>query len=467
MDTPTQLGSQTTIHEAFHMIFTLQSSYGNFMHMNRRLEVADGRFPYINKVLAGHCRKVQEAASIFAEIVYLIQMQSFVSAEQHIRRLRENNREYYNYLKPLCPFLEFLEENENSTAGCKFSILEMFGLIKSIVLISLNIDLTQLDPDVFRKEKNFDRCIAGEFCPNRIFRDTVRQAHKILSQEVAPEVIRKDLSIFIAEQGPVCNEDNLRLIQERHRTFFKNLYQDSPNELVLADILEEFTVKAVDPVDILGSGIPTTGNTQYPFEKGDEKELIRRSEEDVGVLYILGDLKFAVAELSRRFPVHPRCCNMPGNQFFVAFLDYIQKKQYSVLLDSKQANQLCRVMDVPIVVNYKAYHAIRRELLHDSRAPIFVYCDRSYINAVEIIRSHTEIEKRFQLVSYQGKNMGFWALIIELEPGSYFLLPMMRLSLYLLSRDIQNGALKLKGELTIDENLMYAIDTVINCIFYY
>lgn len=109
-----------------------------------------------------------------------------------------------------------------------------------------------------------------------------------------------------------------------------------------------------------------TGNTQYSFAKGSKEEIIRRSEEDVGVLYILGDLKFAAAGLSRRFPVYPWYRNMPGNQFFAAFLDYTKKKQHSTSLDSKQANQLCRVMDIPIAVNYKVYHTMRWELLHES-----------------------------------------------------------------------------------------------------
>lgn len=150
----------------------------------------------MNEILAGHCRQVQEAASMFAEITYLIQMESFASANQYIQRLRENNREYYNYLKPLLPLLEFLEENENSTNGCKFPIVEMFGLIKYIVLFSLDVDLTQLEPNTFRQKKELDRRIAGKLCPNRIFHDTVRKVCVILNQDVAPEVIRKICRIF-------------------------------------------------------------------------------------------------------------------------------------------------------------------------------------------------------------------------------------------------------------------------------
>ena len=466
INTPSQLGVQTTIHEAFHMIFTLQSPYGNFIHMNRRLSVADGRFLYINKVLAEHCRQVQEAASVFAEITYLDLTQSFESAMHYIQKLRADNREYFNYLKPLCPFLEFLEENKDSTASFKLPIIEIFALIKSIVLISLDVDLTQLAPDVFCKEKTLDRCIAGELCPNRIFRDTVKQILNILKRDTYPEKIQKDLLDFIVEHTPVYNEENLRLIQERHRQFFKRLYHDSPNYSVLMDILSEFTIKEMDPVDIMGSRIPTTGNPQYPLEKGDKEDIIKWSKEDVGVLFILGDMSSAIAELSRKIPVHSRYHNISRNRFCITFLDYTRKKQYTALLSSKQAKQLCRAINTPIVVNYKVYHAIQRKLLHTSRVPVFAYCDRSYINAVEVIRSHTNIEKRFQLVSYQ-KNMGFEVLVIEIEQGFYFLLPMMNLSLHRLFQDIQNGTLKLKRELTIDDNLRYTIDTVINCIFYY
>ena len=184
------------------------------------------------------------------------------------------------------------------------------------------------------------------------------------------------------------------------------------------------------------------------------------------MLFILGDMSSAIAELSRKIPVHSRYRNISRNRFCITFLDYTRKKQYTALLSSKQAKQLCRAINTPIVVNYKVCHAIQRKLLHTSRVPVFAYCDRSYINAVKVIRSHTNIEKRFQLVSYQ-KNMGFEVLVIEIEQGFYFLLPMMNLSLHRLFQDIQNGTLKLKRELTIDDNLRYTIDTVINCIFYY
>lgn len=112
IDTPPMLSTQTTIHEAFHMIFTLQSSYGNFIHMNQRMATIDGRFQYISEILLRHCRKVQESACVFSEIIYLINTKSFETAEHHIHFLRMNNKEYFNYFKPLCPFLHYIEENK-------------------------------------------------------------------------------------------------------------------------------------------------------------------------------------------------------------------------------------------------------------------------------------------------------------------------------------------------------------------
>lgn len=467
IDTPSHLSVQTTIHEAFHMIFALQSSYGIFMNMNRRLGVADGRFTYINKVLAEHCRQVQEAASLFAEITYLVNTHSYETAVQYIQRLRSENREYFNYLKPLQPFFDFLKENETSTAGYKLSMDEMFGLIRSIILISLDIDLTLLDPHVFRKEKMLDRSIVEGLCPNRVFRDTTKQVLNILNQAATPEEIRKELLNFITEQTPACSEENLRLIQEKYLKFFKKLYQDSPNYPVLEDILMKFDIKAVEPMDIMGSGIPETGNPQYPFVKESLEKIIKLLKEDVGVLFILGDMSFAVTELSRNFPVKPQYREMSRNRFLITFLDYSQKQQYGALLSSKQAKQLFRATDTPIVINYKVHHYIWKKFLHTFHTPVFVYCDRSYLNAVEIIRNHTQIEKRFQLVNYQEKSAGFEILLIELESGLYFLLPITKFSLPRLFHDIQSGALKLKEELSINDDLLHVIDIVINCVFYY
>ena len=110
---------------------------------------------------------------------------------------------------------------------------------------------------------------------------------------------------------------------------------------------------------------------------------------------------------------------------------------------------------------------MREKLLQSPLSTVFVYCDRSYKNAVDIIRGYTDTEKCFQLLDYDEGQMGFHGLIIELEPKFYFLLPIMKLAEFCLFRDIQNGALSLKQELVIDDDLRTAIDTVINCIFYY
>ena len=467
IDTPPMLSTQTTIHEAFHMIFTLQSSYGNFIHMNQRMATIDGRFQYISEILLRHCRKVQESACVFSEIIYLINTKSFETAEHHIHFLRMNNKEYFNYFKPLCPFLHYIEENKKSPVDCKFSSGEMLNLIISIVRISLNVDLTVINPDVFRTKKELEHHIAGRYCPNRIFHDMLKQILKTLGQNTDPMKIREEVLTFVAEQELVCNEANLCLIQDRHRIYFKKLYHDSADFHVLENILSEFTIKSLDAIDILGSGIPTTGNTQYPMVSGDDNEIINRSEVDIGVLFILGDVKSAISALSKRQFIYPQYRNIQDSRFCITFLDYTQTKQYGALLNLNQTNRLCKVISAPIVVNYKVYQSLRQKLLQSPPSTVFVYCDRSYKNAVDIIRGYTDTEKCFQLLDYNEGKMGFHSLIIELEPKFYFLLPIMKLAEFCLFRDIQNGALSLKQELVIDDDLRTAIDTVINCIFYY
>lgn len=192
-------------------------------------------------------------------------------------------------------------------------------MIISIVRISLNVDLTVINPDVFRTKKELEHHIAGRYCPNRIFHDMLKQILKTLGQNTDPMKIREEVLTFVAEQELVCNEANLCLIQDRHRIYFKKLYHDSADFHVLENILSEFTIKSLDAIDILGSGIPTTGNTQYPMVSGDDNEIINRSEVDIGVLFILGDVKSAISALSKRQFIYPQYRNIQDSRFCITF----------------------------------------------------------------------------------------------------------------------------------------------------
>lgn len=251
-------------------------------------------------------------------------------------------------------------------------------------------------------------------------------------------------------------------MQKKCKHFFARLYYHSETCSVLEDILADFKIEAIDPLDIIGRGIPTTGNTQYPIIRSNAEEIIKHSK-NTGALFVLGDTESCVSQ----FNILPGRIDLPPTLLFITFLDYKQKQQYAVSLGLKQAEQLCKAVASPIIVSYSFYPTMPQMLLHTFHSPVFCYCDRSYINAVQVIQRYTDTEKNCQIISYKNESLSFEVLLIEIESGIYFLLPMMELSVFLLSRDIQNGTLKLKKSLTVDDSLLSAVDTVINSIFYY
>ena len=472
--TPSNLSSQTILHEVFHMIFTLQSSYGNFMHTHRRIVTVDNRFQHIGELLLTHSRLVQESACTFAEVIFITQKESFDSAQRYIQSLKEHNRTYYNYLKPLLPFLWHMQENESSNAAYKMSAQEMMNLIISAVHISLNVDLTQIDTEIFRSKKSFRYFSSLEdtsrkYFPNRIFCDTLKQLLSLFAQDATSDEIQRRITAFVVEKEPVYDEKSLYYIQEKHRQYFRHLYHDSPDFHVIEEILEEITLKSVDAIDIIGSGIPASGNTQYPSEdtSGQWEKVIALSRKQTGVLFVSGDKETILAQTFTRHIVPLQLCTALNNHVISTYLDYVQGKQYFMLLPINKTKLLCNLITPPIIVNYKISRELERKLFYNSSGPIFVYCDRSYINAIEVIRSYSDQTMPFQLLQYDEKHMGFDVLIIKLKPKFYFLLPMLKLAEICLERDIQNNVIQLELNLDIGDDLKSAIDLAINCIFYY
>ncbi len=468
-DMNSESGAQTILHEAYHMIFTLQSSYGYFLHMHTRISVIDNRFSYINEILLKHSVKVQECACTFFEILFIIKTKSYESAMTFIKDLRANNREYYNYVKPLLPLLDFLkiEKDVPSNEHIKLPIDLINELVIGLVLISLNVDLTKINSEIYRSQKKLKVFLSSngaseEFIPNRIFKNLV---HALISDLQENKSIDNILH-QIEDKLPQKDRSTMSLMKDKNIQLIQNIYGDSKSKEVIIDSLSMSAVKEVDSIDILGSGIPTSSNKIYPGELVDEIEIIKFSQNVVGALLVFGTVQTLLAKPTRQYFIQPDLDSIReiNEQYIATFLDLENHKHHLTLCNQTSLNEICTKAKCPIIINYKAYDLVKSIIKSD--IPFYIYCDRSYNNAVGIIEKY--VNKKAALISFnQGGVADLLVLVIELNTDEYFFLPMVDIAKINLFRDIKSGKLQIDLSLEIDEELLLEFEIIINCIFYY
>lgn len=128
----------TVVHEVVHQILTANSLFGVCLYIidNISWRTKESRIPLkkICKELMVASRKTQEGVATFIEFAMLKALRGDVSFKIQIRKLKKNNKEYFNYIKHLIGFLENKDWKE----------ILISKLIFRIGLLALSIDLSQL-----------------------------------------------------------------------------------------------------------------------------------------------------------------------------------------------------------------------------------------------------------------------------------------------------------------------------------
>lgn len=471
----TGIGVQTIIHEAHHMMFTLQTSYGIFFQSLNRISIIDSRFDHINKYLILHMRKMQESACTFIEALTLIENGTFEEAKSFIDQLRKTNKEYYKYIYPLLPLLDFIAENTDSGQSYKMPSKEMRNFVNELVITATDIDITQIDREVFRSPKKLKKFnsrqeISSIFHPNKRFNLLIKELITFLNKPIGPKDKEKEVYDFLDKNRCIIDEGYLNKVLYRNNEYLKALYYDSSDLDALIEVIDRKVVKSMDVLNLLGSGVPECANSQYSVEHGKSADdIIKIVAEHTGIIFILGDYQSLFAESSRYYYIPPNSHINDINYFFVTFFDYVDKRIYAFLCESERIMDFCAPaakLKVPIVISYKIFDKLHT-LFSRASMPSYVYCDRSYSNAVTIINKYARSNNKFELVSYGEHIAGLTVLVINVDQNSRLILPMVDASKIVLFRDVEMKNIDIIPGLEIDDKLLMEIDTIINCLFYY
>lgn len=166
------------------------------------------------------------------------------------------------------------------------------------------------------------------------------------------------------------------------------------------------------------------------------------------------------------------------NHESVMIFDLKEKDILMFLEESRQIQEriLSHSRNATLVISYKYYDYDKDKIKNHSTGTddVFIYCDRTYINATHILNKWNDRTLYYRYMTY--KNMV--VLIIRISDGRYFLLPMTLIVGKEADEDIRsnrnNMIMAVKNEddggfddfVLVDQEMLDKVDLIINCLFF-
>ena len=474
-------GTQTILHELGHLELSMETKYGCFLRMCEKISTIDPIYKFICIHLIDHSRKSQEAYCVFLELSFLMRHNQFETAEGYIQYLRDNNREYYNYLKPLLPFFDHLSINTISPKNFKTSCKDMLSIIKKMIYLSHNIDLTEIDVEKYRSKKELERFFVKDDNPQKYYPDSrfktyVKEMLSIMEQDGDSDSIFCLIERWFSNKNAHLNSEDVESWLNKIREFMKELYRNSNFHEDVFDLIDNFQVQLIDRISIQGTGIPSSFNRQYEiddkwYDISSKDNFIHLCNSQNGILFILGKRKETLQQISNRLYIPRSTLDNVSNHICDAlFLSYDKKKQYAFQCNDTDIEQICLSLNenVPIAIQYKSYDTMQKVFCSYQR-PLFYYCDRAYTHSVDIINEMScGVNKPFAVLQYDELSAlsGLSVLLVELQTNRFFYLPMLNNSYMVLLRDLEFQRVKLSDSLNISQDMLNDIDALTNCLLF-
>lgn len=444
--------NSSLVHEHIHLRLTQATNWGNLGYCLRKINVIDESKYHFIKFIHTNTIKVQEATAVYFEIFYLLNSKGELEAKKKINNLRQYNTKYYNYLKPLIPLIdEFLRNNINTVEKAN----QVTTMIYHIAINSLNTNICDLPTEHFQNIKNMERFISNSELSAKVlpfprFKQLIKQCfEKIKSSDQfdAGEILNE--IIDFNEQIKFLNDSDFRAKDaDKVKDFILRLYKNSDNINEIETYLNTVKLKEVDLEDAIYYAIPNSFK-QYKsnsITSANEMRATLMEAQKFGIIFILGEL---VSSLEM---IRPYCkitnLNIENiskkyrGHYPITIMDYSRKKQSFNLMDRGSLLYTLSNNSHPIVVSYKAFDYNKMEIcgLLPVDNEVFIYCDRSYPNTIEIINSFSNKVLYSVIVSYEEMQV----LLLKIDINLYFFLPILSVVEGKIHKDIEEGKLNIK-----------------------
>ncbi|WP_346961384.1 hypothetical protein [Clostridium sp.] len=444
--------NSTLVHEHIHLRLTQSTRWGNLGYCLRKIDVIDESKKHFSKFIHKNTIKVQEATAVYFEILYLLKSKGELEAKNKINKLKQYNIEYYNYLKPLIPLIEtFLKSDINIEQKAN----EVTTMIYHIAINSLNTNICDVSTDHFQDKKNITKFISNaelsaKLLPFPRFKQLIKQCfEKIESSNGfdAGEIINE--LIDFNEQIMFLNDNDFREKDiDKIKDFILKLFRNSENINEIKSYLNTVKVKEVDIEEAICYAIPNS------FKKYKSNHITSVNETNTalmnaqksGIILILGEIVDSFEMIRPYYKIANKDMEIIskkyGGYYLITIIEYFQKKQSFTLMTRGRLIYILSKNNHPIVVSYKTFDYDKMKIsgLLPLTNDIFIYCDRSYPNAIEIINSISSKTMYSIIINYEGMAV----LLLKIDTNLYFFLPVLSVVEYKIRRDVEDGKLNIK-----------------------
>lgn len=469
----------TAIHEYTHFILSNQSVFGSILYCLNKLMIPSNCIDDINKKEAAmgffvkNSIKVQEGMAVFIEARYFMSI-SNDDYERFIDRLKTTNKQYYDYVKPLCFILEYMK-NKNYDEK-----LFVAHAVFQIALKSMNASIYDFDGKLFSTNKSIKKMISKkdfseEYLPNKKFQTMIKSCK---NTESYAEFCDKLYSL-----AKVDHDISVEFYKSRIETikkFVLDIFEGSPYIEWYKNRLKKINVKEEDINAIFLQQIPTAFNEEDVQSniKKIRYELLKQKCKTINpsTLFLLGSFKTNVSDLLSKMGAVD-IPEVKGTKEMLIFYNLRDKEIFSCLLEKKELQEILEQENNRSVVltSYKNYDYDNNSLPDYSsfKGNLYIYCDRTYSNTITYINRWADREVYYRYMVYKSMVV----LLVKICDDTLFMLPMTPIVAEEAEIDIQTnhknmhlitgvGDEEFDPHIIKNDKIRGEIDTIINCLFF-
>lgn len=469
----------TAIHEYTHFQLTNQSVYGTIQYCLKKLAKSMTCNSDINKLSSAmkffskHSMKVQESLAVFIEATYFM-LGSVEDYEKFIENLKENNKLYFRYVKPLYFILEYMKTVEYHDK------LVIAQAVFQIALKSMNACIYDYDGVNFARNKFVKRLISNRnfsrvYLPNKVFFSMIEECNK---QDTYEKFQQRLLSF-----SKSANEENVELFQDRLikiKKFVLEVFEGSPDIDIYKYRLNQIEIQEVDSSSTFLQQLPTVFNEDYVKHnmKNIGYKLLKEKcmSLEYSTLFLLGEVQKNIIGLFNNIEFTNSDIKDETREIII-FYSLRDKEIFGCLLEKSELNELLNQNENKCVIltSYKNYDYENNKLFgYSTNAEnIYIYCDRTYANAQQYINLWSENKVFYRYMVYESMVV----LLIKINENTLFMLPMTPIVADEAEKDIRSNHKNMSPITDVEddeydsyiiknENVRNEIDTIFNCLFF-
>ena len=464
----------TAVHEYTHFMLANQSVYGTIQYCLNKLVIppncksdSDKRNTAMN-FLMSNTLKVQEGTAVFIEATLFL-LKSNSDYEKFISDLR-NNKQYYNYVSPLCFILEYMKKIDYNEK------LYIAQAVIQVALKSMNSHLYDYDGKLFATNKSIQKLVSNKdfsenYLPNRKFERMLKDCRNETSYKDF-----HDKLLNLAESEDKYDICEIRTRLEKIKKFIIKIFDGSPNLEMYKRRLNQINVDEKEQSSIFLQQLPTMFNEEYV--KKISYNLLKQKCNTVNysTLFLLGGLKNNLNDLYNKMgAIDNQQLQESGEILF--FYDLQQKEIFGCILKSDELKEIFEQKGNKYVLltSYKNYDYKNNCIPNYStvKGNTYIYCDRTYSNSIPYLEQWKDRIVYYRFMAYKSMIV----LLVKINDSSIFMLPMTPMVADEAEKDIRAKHTNMRPITEVkdeeydphvikDERIHDEIDTIVNCLFF-